>query len=442
VNTYLYNDLSLEEEVDPSLVEETPFPPYDATVNGNRNGHAPAESPAVALAAVVVGDPTVTVGEFIARKPDGDLVPLVGSDQGPVIAPASLTLVAGKASAGKTTWAVDLILHAAAGEPYCGLAFPRPLRTLVIENEGPREGFRQKLEARLPHGPSGESLRVWDDPRRWGMVRVSDDVTLEQLVAVIEQHQIDLVVSDSLTRFGMRGNGTPEETRDFVHLLVQAGLGRNVAFLILVHTRTRTEDGEDELEQLAGAWAPHADTIVMLKKLSGNRARLSYPKTRWARGTVPASILSFDPDSETFTLVATEDEASHVTAETYEQRILEWLVDNPWATTDELDEGVEGRASEVREARKRLREAGRVTATPSAQLGRPGKGQRWNLAPTGGFSPVRLPGTPWDRDSRDPEKDGQPRPPRPALRRDGGGDGVAGRGTEEMPDDDWTAFEQ
>jgi hypothetical protein len=45
----------------------------------------------------------------------------------------------------------------------------------------------------------------------------------------------------------------------------------------------------------------------MLAKKDGNRTRLSYPKTRWCHGTVPAAILAFDPNTETFTAVATED---------------------------------------------------------------------------------------------------------------------------------------
>lgn len=381
-------------------------------------------------------DPTVTLSEFVARKPEEDTEPLISCEHGSIAPAGALVLMGGKASGGKTTVATDLLLHAAAGVDYCGLTFARPLRILLIENEGPREGFRQKLEARLPHGPAGEgseAIRIWDEPALWGMIRVSDDDIRTQLRDVIVTHRIDLVVSDSLTRFGMKGNGTPEETRDFMVLLADIGLGRDVAFLILAHTRSRTDNGEDEIEQLAGAWAPHADAILMLRKLDGNRARLSYPKTRWTRGTVPAGILSFDASTETFVLVATDEEQpDKVSPETYEQRILDWLEEHAWATTDELDNGVEGRATEVRAARIRLQKAGRVSSAQSATLGRPGKAMRWNTSNDAGYNPVPLPGTWADGEGSDPAQEGNPVRGVPHLRGDPARDGVPGQGADEL----------
>jgi hypothetical protein len=47
---------------------------------------------------------------------------------------------------GKTTAAVELALHLASGVDWLGFEVARPLRVLFIENEGPREPFRAKLE--------------------------------------------------------------------------------------------------------------------------------------------------------------------------------------------------------------------------------------------------------------------------------------------------------
>jgi hypothetical protein len=399
------------------------------------NGHAPvavAEQQGVDVADTeeMVNDPTVTLAEFIKTRRDNDAEALVTCDQGTALPAGGLGVYVGKASGGKTTQIVDLALHASAGLDYLGLHFPRPLRILFVENEGPREAFREKLETRLAHWShkeedgrlKGEPIRIWDDPARWGLVRVSDDEQRAQLQQVVKAHSIDLVISDSLTRFGMRGNGTPEETRDFMLLLSECGLGRTLAFLLLHHTRTRTEAGEDELEMASGAWAPHADAILMLKKLDGNRARLSYPKLRWARGTRPACILAFDPETEAFSLVKEEDDATErVGPDTYEQRILDYLAEHPWATTEDVDHEPEGREQQLREARKRLKEAGRVYSTPSAEVGRPGKGLRWNLSNDAAPNPVPLPGTGQDENDSDPLQDGQPRPPVRPVRRDGDG---------------------
>jgi hypothetical protein len=136
-------------------------------------------------------------------------------------------------------------------------------------------------------------------------------------------------------------------------VLVDVGLGRTVAFLSLHHTLTRADPALDEVEQIAGAWAPHADVVLMLKKLDGNRARLSYPKPpRYARAAIPAAILAFDPDTETYTVMATDDDQTEkVGPDTYDQRVLDFVSANPWATTDQVDN------------EKRARDDGLPTAT-------------------------------------------------------------------------------
>jgi AAA domain len=225
------------------------------------------------------------------------------AEQGTILPAAGLAMIAATVGHGKTTWTVELVQHAAAGLDYLGLSFTRPLRVLVIENEGPHEAFREKIAARLTMWEHGGEPRIWDVPTEWGSVRIDEASTRVRLRAVIDAHAIDLVVSDSLTRFGVRGNGTPEETREFVEWLTELGLGRDVAFLLLHHPRTRSENGESELERIAGAWPPHADLIMLLTKLAGDRARLSFPKTRWARGQRPPSILAFDSATESFTYV-------------------------------------------------------------------------------------------------------------------------------------------
>ena len=379
-------------------------------------------------AAAAPTDPTVTLADFVARKADNADM-LVSCEQGTLLPPAGFGLLVSKSGAGKTTIMADFILHAAAGRDWCGLQFPRPLRVLVIENEGPREAFRQKLERRLASWAAVEGeqqIRVWDDPARWGQVRLSSSEQLAQLRAAADAHQIDLCVSDTLTRFGMRGNGTPEETREFVELMTAAGLTRDLAFLLLHHPVTRPDQVSDELERIAGAWPPHADAIVYLQKLTSNRARLSFPKLRWATGQRPASILAFTPENETFQLVAEEThDDDKPSPETYEQRILDHLADHPNATTDELENDVEGNAAELRAARKRLLDAGRVTRTPSRDLGLPGKAMRWNTAPENESSPVPLSKTGQDADTSPPVTNApNPVSPSPHKR-----DGVGGRGS-------------
>jgi hypothetical protein len=182
---------------------------------------------------------------------------------------------------------------------------------LIAENEGPREPFRQKLAIKRQlwqHEILGEIFIYVED---WGSLLLSPDSIL-RLRRFIEEHQMDLVIGDPLDSVGIRGVGSPEDTREFCKLLVAAGLTRDVAFWLLHHPRKA--DADDELDEVsgawggrvgraggAGAWGGRVDTLLKLDKLDGSRARLSFPKVRWSRrGSRPALILGFDPETEGF----------------------------------------------------------------------------------------------------------------------------------------------
>lgn len=295
----------------------------------------PAASDETWLEAIRSDDvsPSVTVREFVARRDENASEAIVEADQGKLLPAAGLAILAAKTGDGKTTLTLDLVLHAAAGLDYLELRFPRPARVLIVENEGPREAFREKLERKLADWThDGEHVRVWDEPASWGAVQISRAEIRRRLRAEIERHSIDLVVADTLTRFGVRGNGTPEETREFVAWLAEVGLGRDVAFLLLHHPRTRSEAGETDLEQIAGAWPPHADLILRLQKLEAGRARLSFPKARWTRGDRPASLLAFDADAETFTYLGDDEREDR----DYRAELVDLMSDGEWWTINRL----------------------------------------------------------------------------------------------------------
>ena len=298
-------------------------------------------------------DPTKTVREFASSPEEDATEPLVTAEQGTILPAGGLGMLAAKAADGKTTIGVDFSLHAAEGMEYVGLTFPRKLKVLWIQNEGPREAFRAKLEARLASWPEERELpRIWDEPSRWGLMKISTPEARLRLQHVVELHDIDLVLSDSLTRFGVRGNGTPEETREFMEWLAECGLGRSLAFLILHHPRTRTDPGEDELERIAGAWQPHLDLLLNLKKTGGNRARLAFAKTRWAREERPASILAYDPETQSFEFITEVTEAGE---RDLVSELKDALKNGIWRTVSALREpkskdGVGAREEAIREA--------------------------------------------------------------------------------------------
>ena len=100
---------------------------------------------------------------------------------------------------------------------------------------------------------------------------------------------------------------------------------------MLAHARKESASGE--LDEISGAWGGRPDSMLMLDKRDGDRARLSFPKIRWSRrGSRLAYILAFDPDAETFAVAHEEaDEERDLVAE-----IEQLLGDDRWRTAKEI----------------------------------------------------------------------------------------------------------
>jgi Bifunctional DNA primase/polymerase, N-terminal/AAA domain len=267
-----------------------------AVLNGTSpNGHDPDAGP----------EPyALSLQDFIARKLSSR-PPLLGTEEDNLLPAGGLLILVGKGGRGKTTVTIEACLHLASGTDWLGFKVERPLRILFIENEGPREPFRRKLEAKLEHWDAEISGAFYIKTLDWGAFTAADEGQRRQLRAFIEQERIDLVVGDPLDSLGINGIGSPADTREFMAQLVVIGLTRDVAFWLLHHPVKA--EFEDELDQASGAWGGRPDTMLNLSVLPGSRSRLSFPKVRWGGVSErPAFILAFDATTQGFEKVAEE----------------------------------------------------------------------------------------------------------------------------------------
>jgi hypothetical protein len=221
----------------------------------------------------------VTVEEFVGH-PVPQAEPIVVDATGSTaIGAGGFALTYGDGGAGKTTLWLDGAMHFSADAPWLnGLLIPtRPLRIGWIENEGPQEEFRRKLERKLEvwadRLPTG-SFHVLKSP--WGALDLRRDDHRDEVAAAVREFELDLLFAGPLVDLGMEGGGTPDEVRAFHERLraVQARAGRLVGLMLLHHENTGG--------RVSGAWTGRPDLLVHVIAQGNGKTRVHWQKAKWS----------------------------------------------------------------------------------------------------------------------------------------------------------------
>lgn len=264
--------------------------------------------------------------------------PLYGEPGKILLALGSLLMVYGHDGSGKSTWSNDGVVHLAAGSDWLGHPVPRPVRFLIIEQEGPPSLFREKIDARIAswEGPDPRpNLFFYTQP--WGEFSFANADARAALIEFCEANRIDVVTANPTLGLGVGASGKPDETQQFVDWLTECGLKSTRAFWLLHH--------ENKAGQISGDWGRHPDTKVALQR-DGNRQRtkLDWNKTRWAPLLPPQEklvMLEWEIDSASYTV--TEFRLGGGASDTeLEQAIHDYLTKNPLAPTRSVWADVKG----------------------------------------------------------------------------------------------------
>jgi hypothetical protein len=287
--------------------------------------------------------------------------PLVKSHLGGVaLAAGGSMLMYGEAGVGKTTLAIDMAVSFAAGDSWLGILEPtRRLRVSVIENEGPRSQFRNKLADRLlPLDPADPLvLDVLEDP--WPQFSFADSEHRASLGAHLEQQQTDILVAGPLSRLGMEGAGTLDDVRRFDEFLLDLRRLVSSKFaIVLVHHPNRAGNP-------SGAWEGAVDTLLRVRGRRG-ATRLNWEKCRWSSELHRTSTtLAWAPDG------SYEVRADPLPSAAVDKRelIIGAVRSAPGASWSDVRAAVPGKASELQRIRDELLAAGILVNTGGGSRG-------------------------------------------------------------------------
>jgi AAA domain len=282
----------------------------------------------------------VTLDQFAAIDEPGAEA-ILGTPEDTLIPESATVMIYGGGGAGKTTLCVDLAFHLAAGDDWLGIAVPRALRVLVVENEGPRPLFRKKLrrkrDAWTGSGLS-DRLRVFEDP--WRRFTFAHAGWRQRLATAIREQEIDVVIVGPVTSAGMEAAGTLQEVRDFAALVddVRDRSGRPIVVILVHH--------ENRAGQVSGAWEPVGETLLHVQPQGHGKLRLHVQKARGSSEHHGTTLHLLWADGERFTV----DEKAELDDDAIAELILAAITANPGLGWTKVEKETRGMGDERRRA--------------------------------------------------------------------------------------------
>ncbi len=347
----------------------------------------------------------VPLGEYVAH-PKGSPDALLGAGDDVLLPVGGLMMAYGDAGAGKTTFDVDAVAHLASGTDWLGIPVARPVKIALIQNEGPAEPWRRKLERKLETWtgePWRENVLVLDEPHGGFDFRIPEH---REAIRELRRQGVELIVADPTKWLGAEGGGTPAEVREFVALLKECGLHAGdpaiaLAFWLAHH--------ENKAGEISGAWRADPDTLVHVEGDGQGRTKVTFEKCRWSSSRQGQRMILAWATGEGYEVIETPDRPT-LSGEDVDAQVLAFVIAE--ASEDrrpgmvKVREAVAVRSERVDEALERLKKRGEITDLDRKGCphpGTPGTPRYWIPRSHAGSEGVRPVGTPPDTFDFEPQ---------------------------------------
>ncbi len=361
-------------------------------------GDGPAEPAAVVR--------FVPLGEYVAH-PKGSPDALLGEGDDVLLPVGGLMMPYGDAGAGKTTFDVDAVAHLASGTDWLGITVARPVKIAMIQNEGPAEPWRRKLERKLETwtgDPWRENVLVLDEPHGGFDFRIPEH--REAIRELRREEGVELIVADPTKWLGAEGGGTPAEVLEFVALLKECGLHGGdpetaLAFWLAHH--------ENKSGGISGAWRADPDTLIHIEAAGQGRTKATFEKCRWSSGRHGQRMILAWATGEGYDVIDIPDRPT-LNDDDVDAQVLAFVIAE--ASEDrrpgmvKVRKAVSVRSERVDEALERLKERGEITDHDRKGCPHPGTAgtaRYWIPRSHAGLEAVRPLGTPPDTFDFDPQ---------------------------------------
>lgn len=335
--------------------------------------------------------PIQTLGEYLDTPIE--IPPALVSPT--IVVRGELTATLGRAGYGKTTMNLNRIVRWAAGKPFFdtftngdGEAYlmpEKPLRILIIENEGSAGMFHNKMGIMVNNCGKiltdddrklvRENIMIWGDGGYSGL-KLDDPAMLNKVRAGCEKHDPDILFIEPFRSLWKGEENSSTDMANMVDNLVALATDFSLG-VVLSHHERKSGAGDDGELMSAGRGSTVLEGVVALmenwqKAKGGDFREITWSKARYLQPPPPTRV-EYKPDLMWYT---------HVPLDEIENSVIAAISNNDEVpmSVSELSEDLQEQKNKLYPILARLSEDGRLRKMPSQSNGEGSTGHRYRLA--------------------------------------------------------------